>query len=135
VVHVFLSSRSSHAGTTDVVLRDIDSNGGVAPDSWVVATKQVSQHILFSFLADAPYYCQAFKGREAQAATFASCLNVIQQKTSQNVRNVVGHDWVTLMRAVAVHALRLRVNKDCRETIKQGMSERLPNVGCEKEKL
>jgi hypothetical protein len=31
-----------------------------------------------------------------------------------------GRDWLVTMRAMAVQALRLKVNKDCREAIQKG---------------
>ena len=65
---------------------------------------------------------QAFKDRAAQPGTFAAFFSVIQKITGQNVQNVVGHDWLTVMRAMAVQALRLGANKDCREVIQQGTS-------------
>lgn len=92
-----------HAGGTQVMLHDIDSNGGVAPNSWIVATKQ------------------AFKHRSAQPATFASCLEVFALATSQAAASPQhGRDWLVTMRAMAVQALRLKVNKDCREAIQKG---------------
>lgn len=99
--HSWLSLQKN-AGSSDALLAEIDNNGGVAPNSWIVATKN------------------AFKDRAAQPATFASCFRVLEQVTGCEVRSVACHDWLVVVRAMTAQGVRLRVNKDCREAIEQG---------------
>jgi hypothetical protein len=121
-----------NAGSTGALLEEIDNNGGVAPNSWIVATKNVPARRVFREVqthahtnlgsAGRGRLRQVFKDRAAQPATFASFFSVLEQVTGYEVRSVAHHDWLVVLRAMIAQGVRLRVNKECRETIEKGAS-------------
>jgi hypothetical protein len=95
------------ASSLEKLVEELDSNGGVAPKTWLDGMRE------------------AFKGRATIPNSLASCFHLFGETVGEGshakVRSrIFSSDVVQVSRAIVVQATKFRVNKECREAIEQG---------------